>query len=62
MRRIELWMEVQELNDEGRYAAVNIEAEPEVTLKYICSSLAHSSREVQVVWFNYDRARQGDLW
>ena len=28
-------MEVQELNDEGRYAAVNIEAEPEVGLKYM---------------------------
>ena len=33
VRRIELWLEVQELNDEGRYAAVNIEPEPEVSLK-----------------------------
>ena len=61
MRRIELWMEVQELNDEGRYAAVNIEAEPEVSLRYmfIMNTL---SREVQVVWFSCDRARRGDLW
>ena len=61
MRRIELWMEVQELNDEGRYAAVNIEAEPEVGLRYMF--IMHTlSREVQVVWFSYDRARRGDLW
>ena len=33
-------MEVQELNDEGRYAAVNIEPEPEVSLK--CTHLVHS--------------------
>ena len=40
VRRIELWLEVQELNDEGRYAAVNIEPEPEVGLK--CVHLVHS--------------------
>ena len=40
VRRIELWLEVQELNDEGRYAAVNIEPEPEVSLK--CTYLVHS--------------------
>ena len=41
-------MEVQELNDEGRYAAVNIEPELEVSLNR--AHLVHSlPREVQEV-------------
>ena len=34
VRRLELWLEVQELNDEGRYAAVNIEPETEVSARF----------------------------
>ena len=61
MRRIELWMEVQELNDEGRYAAVNIEPEPEVSLK--CAHLIHSLfRAGQEVWCSCDRARPDESW
>ena len=61
MRRIELWMEVQELNDEGRYAAVNIEPEPEVGLK--CVHLVHYLfREGQEVLCSCARARPDELW
>ena len=52
---------MQELNDEGRYAAVNIEPEPEVRLK--CAHLIHSLfRAGQEVWCSCDRARPDELW